>query len=223
MRIARFVKFPESRGPRPQRTKVYIRNCGLKCNIGNCIIAAGSKKGCDPECIFVTTMTTRKKTAMKPAEETAIQWLHDTIRVHLRARRDGKPSPVSDEWVGLCWDVGHSLAMMHAHGIAVPPVIEAVSAKLRLEFLGAKGLFPADLQLMRLFYLNYFERAQLLPKLRTIPWDRHALILERCRDPLQQEFYLELCVKENLNRDGLLEALKAQRYETSALPTSSRN
>jgi hypothetical protein len=71
--------------------------------------------------------------------------------------------------------------------------------------------------MMRLFYLNYFERADLVPKLRQIPWDRHELILQRCKDPVQQEFYLELCLKENLNREGLEDAFKRQRYEMSSL------
>lgn len=155
---------------------------------------------------------------MKTAEDTAIQWLYDTIRVHLRAKREGKPSPVSEDWVGLCWDVGNSLAMMHIHGISVPPVIEAVSAKLRLEFLGTKGLLAHDFQLMRVFYLNYFERASLLPKLRSIPWDRHEVILERCKDPLQQEFYLDVCLKEKISREELLAAIEKQRYEISSLP-----
>jgi hypothetical protein len=150
-------------------------------------------------------------------EDTAIQWLHDTIRVHLRARREGRPSPVSENWVGLCWDIGHSLTMMHIHGIKLPPVIESVSARLRLEFLGATGLMPSDFQMMRVFYLNYFERAQLLPKLKQIPWERHTIILEKCKDPVQQEYYLELCLKEGLNQEDLEAALKAQRYETSSI------
>jgi hypothetical protein len=69
---------------------------------------------------------------------------------------------------------------------------------------------------MRAFYLNYFERTSLLPKLRTIPWNCHVTILDKCKDPLQQEFYLELCNKEGLKKEGLLAALKEQRYEKSS-------
>jgi hypothetical protein len=154
---------------------------------------------------------------MQPYEITAIQWLRDEIRVYLRARREGKQPPAPGDWVGLCWEIGHSLSMMAAHGIAVNPVIAAVSGKLRLEFVGVQGLMPADFHRMRLFYLNYFERSSLLPKLRQIPWDRHEIILESCKDPAQQEFYLDLCLKEGLNRDGLLKAIAKQRYETSAM------
>ena len=158
---------------------------------------------------------------MQPYEATASQWLYDEIRVHLRARREGKLPPAPGDWVGLCWEVGHSLSMMAAHGISLKPVITAVSGKLRTEFQGVQGLMPSDLHLMRIFYLNYFERAHLLPKLRQIPWDRHELILEKCKDPVQQEFYLELCLKESLNREGLLEAIARHRYETSAMSGTS--
>jgi hypothetical protein len=158
---------------------------------------------------------------MQPYEATAIQWLHDEVRVYLRARREGKQPPNPSDWVGLCWDVGHSLSMMAAHGIALKPVLVAVSGKLRMEFAGVKGLMPSDFQMMRLFYLNYFERAELLPKLRRIPWDRHEAILSRCKDPVQQEFYLDLCLKENLNKEGLLEAFKRQRYEMSSFSGSA--
>ena len=156
---------------------------------------------------------------MNPAEATASQWLHDTIRVHLRAGTDGKTRPVAEDWVELAWNVGQCLAMMHIHGIDVPPVIAAVSDKLRSEFQWAEGLFPVDLQMMRLFYLNYFEREQLLPKLRALPWDCHEIILDRCKDPMQQEFYLELVLKEKLTKEGLLASLKSQTYETGVLPT----
>ena len=159
---------------------------------------------------------------MQPYEEIAVQWLYDEIRVYLRARREGKQPPAPGDWVGLCWEIGHSLSMMAAHGIALNPVVQAVSGKLRMEFAGVQGLGPADFHLMRHFYLNYFERMDLLPKLRQIPWERHEVILARCKDPIQQEFYLDLCLKEDLNRESLLEAIDKHRYETSAMSGTAR-
>jgi hypothetical protein len=160
---------------------------------------------------------------MQPYENTAVQWLYDEIRVYLRARREGKQPPAPGDWVGLCWEIGHSLSMMAAHGISLNPVVAAVSGKLRMEFVGVQGLMPADFHLMRSFYLNYFERADLLPRLRQIPWDRHEAILELCKDPVQQEFYLDLCLKEGLNRESLLEAISRHRYETSAMSGTERS
>ncbi len=155
---------------------------------------------------------------MNSAEETATEWLYHTMRVHMRAQRDNIQPSRPKDWINLCWDVGNSLTMMHIHGIAITPVIENVSAKLRLEFLGAKGLMPSDIQKMRVFYLNYFERKNLLPKIQLVNWECHIFILDHCRDPLQQEYYLDFCAQENCDLAGLESAFKAQRFELNALP-----
>lgn len=146
--------------------------------------------------------------------ETAIQWLHDTIRVHVRAQREGHAP--SGGWVSLCWEVGHSLSMMQAHGIPAQPVIDAVSGKLVGEFGSEGDLTPYGLRTMRQFYLDYFERPELQAKLLDVSWDCHKLILAMCRDPLQQEYYLELCRAQGLGAEALSAALKERRYEMGA-------
>jgi hypothetical protein len=155
---------------------------------------------------------------MQPYIETAIQWLHDTIRCHLRAQREWNPPPPPGEWVVLCWDVGHSLSMMQAHGIPAEPVIEAVSRRLIEEFgSDAEGDLSAyGLRTMRQFYLDYFERPHLQPLLRAVDWGCHKLVLALCRDPMQQEFYLDLCRTLGLDVESLSAALKDRRYEFSA-------
>lgn len=153
---------------------------------------------------------------MAPYIETAIQWLHDTIRVQVRARAEAGGAASAEEWVTLCWEVGHSLTMMQAHGIPAQPVIEAVSGRLIAEF-GSDGDFtPYGIRIMRQFYLDYFERPHLQPLIRAVSWDCHKLILALCRDPSQQEYYLELCRSEGLTAEALSEAVKSRRYELSA-------
>jgi hypothetical protein len=159
---------------------------------------------------------------MQPYLETAIQWLHDTIRCHVRARREWNPPPPPGEWVMLCWDVGHSLSMMQAHGIPAEPVIEAVSRLLTAEFGSDGDLSPYGLRTMRQFYLDYFERPFLQAKLRSVSWDCHKLILALCRDPLQQEYYLDLCRAQDLTPEGLTQAVKEKRYELSSGPSAGQ-
>lgn len=153
---------------------------------------------------------------MPPYLETAIQWLYDTIRCQLRAQNESATPPPASDWVNLCWEVGHSLSMMQAHGIPAQPVIDAVSEKLTAEFGSEVDLSPYGIRTMRQFYLDYFERPQLQAKLRLITWDCHKLILALCRDPMQQEYYLELCRTEGFTAETLATALKEKRYEFSA-------
>ena len=148
---------------------------------------------------------------MQPYVETAIQWLYDTLRYQLLSGGNRRR-----EWSAVCWDVGHSLTMMQAHGIPIGPVIDSVSGRLLREFT-AKGLQPKDFQQMRRFYLNYFERPQLLPRLAELSWDHHDYILDHCPDPLEQEFYLDLCLREKMSRRALARAVESRKYELSAV------
>ena len=152
---------------------------------------------------------------MEPYIATAIQWLYDTIRVQLRAKAATPPPPES-EWVTLCWEVGHSLSMMQAHGIPAQPVIEAVSEKLVAEFGSDGDLTPYGIRTMRQFYLDYFERSHLQPLIRSVGWDQHKIILSLCRDPAQQEYYLALAKDQALSAEALAAAIKERRYEMSA-------
>jgi hypothetical protein len=161
--------------------------------------------------------------------ETAAQWIYNHIRYVVRAKRarprtklgrEKQAVAVEREWVEMCWDVGHSLAMMLAHGIPIAPVIEAVSSHLIKEFPDVKDLEAAGIQKMRRFYLDYFERPDLLPRLRLVSWPCHMLIQDRCRDPLQQEYYLELCVVKGLGPEDLTMAMASRSYEISAAPAA---
>jgi hypothetical protein len=155
---------------------------------------------------------------MEPYLQTAIQWLYDTLRVQIRARRAAESPTPSEDWVNLAWEVGHSLSMMQAHGIPAQPVIEAVSEKLVAEF-GSDGDFTSyGIRTMRQFYLDYFERPALQPLLRSISWDHHKIILALCRDPAQQEYYLQAVKAEGLSAEELAAAIQARRYEVGVAP-----
>jgi len=154
---------------------------------------------------------------MTPNLETATQWLHDTIRCRYRSRREAGMDADPSAWVDLCWEVGHSLSMMQAHGIPAQPVIESVSGKLVDEFGPESDFTPYGIRTMRQFYLDYFERPALQPLLRMVNWDSHKILLALCRDPAQQEYYLEMCRSQGLSAEALTKALKEKRYEWSSV------
>lgn len=158
---------------------------------------------------------------MAPYLETATQWLHDTIRCQIRSRRETGAAADPAAWVDLCWEVGHSLSMMQAHGIPAQPVIEAVSEKLTGEFGPEADCTPYGLRTMRQFYLDYFERPGLQPLLRAVNWDCHKILLALCRDPAQQEYYLVMCRSQGLSAEALAQALKDKRYEWGSVLTEA--
>jgi uncharacterized protein DUF1016 len=45
---------------------------------------------------------------------------------------------------------------------------------------------------MREFYLTYHEKPKLTPLVAEIGWSHNLVILERCKDDLEREFYLRM-------------------------------
>jgi predicted nuclease of restriction endonuclease-like (RecB) superfamily len=45
---------------------------------------------------------------------------------------------------------------------------------------------------MRLFYGSYANNEKLAPMVREIGWTHNIVILEKCKDELEREFYLQM-------------------------------
>ena len=70
--------------------------------------------------------------------------------------------------------------------------IVAYVNELQKEFPGAKGYSAANLWRMRNFYLTYYESEKLAPLVREISWSNNVVIMEKCKDDLQREFYIQM-------------------------------
>jgi hypothetical protein len=68
-------------------------------------------------------------------------------------------------------------------------------AALRAEFPGVSGFSASNLWRMKAFYEAYAGSAKLAPLVREIAWSHNLIVLERCTDPLEREFYLRMTAK----------------------------
>ena len=68
-------------------------------------------------------------------------------------------------------------------------VVERLAADLQAEFPGVGGFSASNLWRMKGFYETYASSEKLAPLVREIAWSHNLAILERCRDPLEREFY----------------------------------
>jgi predicted nuclease of restriction endonuclease-like (RecB) superfamily len=48
---------------------------------------------------------------------------------------------------------------------------------------------------MKLFYESYVDNEKLAPMVREISWSHNLVILEKCKDELEREFYLRMTQK----------------------------
>lgn len=78
---------------------------------------------------------------------------------------------------------------------------------------GARGYSAANLWRMRNFYLTYHESENLAPLVREISWSNNILIMEKCKDDLERQFYLQMTKRYGWTKRLLANFIEAQTYE----------
>jgi predicted nuclease of restriction endonuclease-like (RecB) superfamily len=92
-------------------------------------------------------------------------------------------------------------------------VVEQLAADLRAEFPGTGGFSASNLWRMKLFVETYAASEKLAPLVREIAWSHNLIILERCKDPMEREFYLRMTRKFGWSKNVLIHQIENQSYE----------
>ena len=95
--------------------------------------------------------------------------------------------------------------------------MEQLAADLRTEFAGVGGFSASNLWRMKAFFEAYTGLEKLAPLVREIGWSHNLAILERCKDPLEREFYLRMTRKFGWSKNVLIHQIDNQSYEKSLL------
>lgn len=134
-------------------------------------------------------------------------------RVALRA--------VNKELIALYWGIGlHIDERQQAEGWG-KGVVESLSKDLRAEFGEKSGYSVQNLWYMRKFYREYKDLPNLQPLAGEIAWTKNTLILDRCDQPLQREFYLRATARFGWTRRVLDHQIDNQSYEKYLLNQTS--
>lgn len=70
---------------------------------------------------------------------------------------------------------------------------------------------------MRDLYTSYCDNTKLTALLAEISWTHHIYILEKCKDPLEREFYMRMSRKNGWTSRVLLHQIGNQTYEKTML------
>jgi len=120
---------------------------------------------------------------------------------------------VNKELIGLYWDIGKSIVeKQDAFGWG-KSVVKTLAEDLQQVFVGIKGFSIRNLWNMRLFYLEYCNDSKLQPLVREISWTKNILILQKCKDVLQKEFYIQMTKRYGWTKNVLINHIENQSYE----------
>jgi len=124
---------------------------------------------------------------------------------------------VNKELVGLYWDIGRMIVTRQQGVTWGKAIVQRLANDLQREFPGIKGFSASNLWRARLFHETYAASEKLAPLVREISWSHNLLILERCSDPLEREFYIRMTKKFGWSKNVLIHQIENQSYEKMLL------
>ncbi|MDO9010534.1 MAG: PDDEXK nuclease domain-containing protein [Gallionella sp.] len=128
---------------------------------------------------------------------------------------------VNKELIALYWGIGQLIEERQTAEGWGKAIVERLSTDLRTEFGENSGFSGRNLWYMRTFYLEYKDHPKLQPMAAEIAWTKNTLILDRCANPLQREFYLRATARFGWTRRVLDHQIDNQTYEKYLLNQTS--
>jgi predicted nuclease of restriction endonuclease-like (RecB) superfamily len=120
---------------------------------------------------------------------------------------------VNKELVGLYWDIGGMIVKRQTEEKWGRSVVRMLAVDLQNEFSGISGFSASNLWRMKNFYETYHSSEKLAPLVREIGWSHNIIIMERCKDDLECEFYIRMTRKFGWSKNVLIHQIENRSYE----------
>ena len=150
---------------------------------------------------------------MKEIEIVGYEPLLNEIKELIHKKQYDVLKVINAETINLYWEIGEEIYRQQQQKGWGKSIVEVLSTELQKEFPGAKGYSAANLWRMRNFYLNYRDSEKLAPLVREISWSNNVVIMEKCKDDLQREFYIQMTKRYGWTKRILANFIEAQTYE----------
>ena len=134
------------------------------------------------------------------------------IKQRIRSAQYEALKAVNKELIALYWDIGHLIVTRQEGKTWGKSIVQQLAKDLQAEFPGIGGYSTANLWRMKLFYESYVDNEKLAPMVREISWSHNLVILEKCKDDLEREFYIRMARKYQYSGQFLEQRLKPAFY-----------
>jgi len=144
-------------------------------------------------------------------EKTQLNFIAE-IKQRVRDAQYEAMRAVNVQLVNLYWEIGKAIAekQQESWGKAVVPTL---SKELQKEFPGVGGYSVTNLWLMAQFYAEYHDVKNLQPLVGEISWTKHIIILNRCKDNFERQFYIQATKKFGWTKNILIHHIESKSYE----------
>ena len=111
---------------------------------------------------------------------------------------------VNQALISLYWGIGEEIYNQQQEKGWGKSIVEVFSKEIQKDFTGVKGFSARNLWNMRNFYMEYKDNEILQPMVAEISWTKNIVIIERCKEPLEREFYIKMTKKYGWTKDVLI-------------------
>lgn len=139
------------------------------------------------------------------------------IKEQVRSSQYSALKAVNTALVGLYWGIGQMIAERQEHAGWGKAVVQHLANDLQQAFPGMAGFSTSNLWRMKAFFEIYHEDIKLAPLVREISWSHNILIMERCANHLEREFYLRTSRKFGWSKNVLMHHIENQSYQKTLL------
>ncbi len=139
------------------------------------------------------------------------------IKQRIRTAQYEALKVVNKELIALYWDIGNLIINRQQGETWGKSVVKNLSHDLQTEFSGIQGFSTANLWRMKLFYETYADNNKLAPMVREIGWTHNLVIMEKCKDSLEREFYIRSTKKFGWTKNVLIHQIENQSYEKTLI------
>ena len=116
------------------------------------------------------------------------------------------------ELIGLYLDIGRMIVERQAGDTRGRSNLQPPVGDRQMRFPGVGGFLASNLWRMKSFFEAYAGSGKLAQPVREIGLGRNRVILERCSDPLEREFYIRMTRKFDWTWNVLIHQIENQGY-----------
>lgn len=135
------------------------------------------------------------------------------IKAKIRQAQYQALRSVNAELLHLHWDIGESIHQKQEALGWGRSVVETLARDLQTEFPGRNGFSARNIWNMLEFYREYSVRPKLQPLVAEISWAKNLIIMSRCKDDLEREFYLRATARFGWTKAVLQHQVDNKTYE----------
>ena len=140
-----------------------------------------------------------------------------SIKQRIRSAQYEALKSVNKKLISLYWDIGKMIIERQKGETWGKAVVDQLAADLQADFPGISGFSSFNLWRMRKFYEYYAKNQKLAPLVQEIGWTHNIIIMEKCKDDLEREYYIRMTRKMGWTKNVLTHQIENKSYEKTLL------